>query len=78
MKNVLLTLIRFYQRTSFLHAPFFKTVLMSQNVCRFTPTCSDYAYQAIETYGSIKGSYLAIKRIIRCNPWTQGGYDPIP
>lgn len=46
--------------------------------CRFTPTCSEYAYTAIERYGSIKGSLLAIKRILRCNPLFKSGYDPVP
>ena len=48
------------------------------NSCRYTPTCSNYAIEAIERYGSIKGSYLAIKRILRCNPFGSSGYDPVP
>ena len=47
--------------------------------CRYIPTCSDYALQAIEKYGAIKGTYLAIRRILRCNPFTKRGfYDPVP
>jgi len=46
--------------------------------CRFTPTCSHYGYQAIDKYGFVKGSWLAIKRIGRCHPFNQGGYDPVP
>ena len=46
--------------------------------CRFTPTCSMYALEAIEKYGPWKGVYLAFKRIIRCNPYCKGGYDPVP
>lgn len=46
--------------------------------CRFTPTCSSYALEAIRKYGPIKGTYLAIKRILKCNPWHEGGYDPVP
>lgn len=46
--------------------------------CRFYPTCSMYAIEAIEKYGAIKGSYLAIKRILRCHPLNKGGYDPVP
>ncbi len=46
--------------------------------CRFTPTCSEYALQAVEKYGALKGSWLAVKRIIRCNPFCKGGYDPLP
>ena len=47
------------------------------NSCRHTPTCSNYGIEAIIEYGSIKGSFLAIKRIIRCNPWGTSGYDPV-
>ena len=46
--------------------------------CRFTPTCSQYALEAIQKYGPGKGTFLAIKRILRCNPYSKGGYDPVP
>ena len=46
--------------------------------CRFTPTCSEYARQALMKHGPIKGLYLAIWRILRCNPWGGSGYDPVP
>lgn len=46
--------------------------------CRFTPTCSQYALQAIERYGALKGGGLALWRILRCNPFHPGGYDPVP
>lgn len=46
--------------------------------CRFTPTCSRYAMEAIEKYGAFKGTYLGIKRILRCHPGNPGGYDPVP
>ncbi|MBR4910707.1 MAG: membrane protein insertion efficiency factor YidD [Clostridia bacterium] len=46
--------------------------------CRFTPTCSQYAIEAIEVHGAFKGSFLAIRRILRCNPFCKGGYDPVP
>ena len=46
--------------------------------CRFSPTCSNYAIEALERYGTIIGLYLSIKRIIRCNPWGGYGYDPVP
>ncbi|MDD6211464.1 MAG: membrane protein insertion efficiency factor YidD [Bacteroidales bacterium] len=46
--------------------------------CRFTPTCSQYAIEALKKYGPFKGSLLTIKRILRCNPWGGSGYDPVP
>ena len=46
--------------------------------CRFTPTCSEYARQALIKHGPVKGLYLAIRRILRCNPWGESGYDPVP
>lgn len=48
------------------------------NQCRFTPTCSVYTIEAIETHGVAKGVYLGAKRICRCNPWCEGGHDPVP
>lgn len=68
MKRVLIFLINCYQ----------KIPGKWHDSCRFVPTCSEYAKIAIDRFGSIKGSYLAIKRIIRCNPWGSYGYDPVP
>jgi putative membrane protein insertion efficiency factor len=48
------------------------------SVCRFQPTCSQYALEATKKYGFARGSWLAAKRIIRCNPFSEGGYDPVP
>jgi uncharacterized protein len=46
--------------------------------CRFWPSCSDYAIEALRTHGALRGSGLAARRILRCNPWCEGGYDPVP
>ena len=46
--------------------------------CRYEPTCSHYAHQAIDRHGALKGSWLAVKRIVRCQPWGGSGYDPVP
>jgi len=46
--------------------------------CRYQPTCSQYAYQAIERYGALRGAWLAFKRVLRCAPWGRSGYDPVP
>ena len=69
MRYLLLGLIRLYQAT------FSKAMPPS---CRFTPSCSHYGYEAIDKYGAIKGSWLAIKRVARCHPLNPGGYDPVP
>ena len=70
MKKVLLTLIRFYQRHI---SPAFPAR------CRFRPTCSAYAIEAITKYGALKGGFLALKRFLRCNPFCKGSfYDPVP
>jgi putative membrane protein insertion efficiency factor len=66
----LLAIIRLYQLT------FSRT--LPPNTCRFYPTCSHYGYRAIFKYGAIKGSFMAIWRILRCNPFNPGGYDPVP
>jgi putative membrane protein insertion efficiency factor len=69
MKYVGMALIRLYQMT-------LSKILPPS--CRFEPSCSHYTYQAIEKYGLIKGSWLGFKRILRCNPFNPGGYDPVP
>ncbi len=69
MKALALWLLRFYQRFISPHFP---------PACRFTPTCSQYTYEAIEHYGFIKGGWLGLKRLARCHPFNPGGYDPVP
>lgn len=70
MKKIFLGLIRFYQRAISPYRP---------ACCRFTPTCSQYAYEAIRKYGAFKGGYLALRRLLRCNPFNKGNpYDPVP
>ncbi len=75
-KLIILRLIRFYQKTfSPDHGPF--SILHPFGYCRFKPTCSEYAYKAIEKHGLIKGSLKALWRILRCHPFSRGGYDPV-
>ncbi|TCL76331.1 hypothetical protein EDC14_100284 [Hydrogenispora ethanolica] len=69
MKGVILFFIMLYQK---LISPFFP------RSCRYYPTCSNYMIQAIQKYGVIKGMFLGSKRILRCNPFAKGGYDPVP
>lgn len=68
MKNILIKFIKLYQ----------KIPGKFHNNCRFTPTCSNYAIEALEKYGTIKGVFLTIKRLLRCTPWGGSGYDPVP
>ena len=68
MRYLAAALIRLYQKFS----------RLTPAVCRFYPTCSTYAMQAVEKYGALKGAWLAVKRILRCNPFNDGGYDPVP
>jgi putative membrane protein insertion efficiency factor len=78
MKQLILFLIRLYQSTArYLLKPIFRTFFPADFKCRFSPTCSDYTYQAVEKYGVIKGLYVGIKRIARCHPWDKGGFDPL-
>lgn len=73
---VAISVIKFYQKTlSFDHGPL--KIFHPIGYCRFKPTCSDYAILAIEKYGFWKGGLKACWRIIRCNPWNHGGYDPV-
>lgn len=77
LKLVAKFLIRVYQKTlSFDHSFWAKPEVY--RVCIYHPSCSEYAYQAIDKYGAFKGTFIGIKRIMRCGPWAQGGYDPVP
>ncbi len=69
LTRLALGLIRLYQRTLSQVMP---------PTCRFIPSCSEYGYEAIEKYGVLRGGWLAVKRLVRCNPFNPGGYDPVP
>jgi uncharacterized protein len=66
---LLIQLIRFYQR--------FLSPLLPPS-CIYKPTCSQYTLEAIRKHGALRGTYLGVRRILRCHPWSQGGYDPVP
>lgn len=68
-KRILLWLIHFYRSNI---SPMYPAS------CRYLPTCSQYALEAVEKYGALKGGYLALRRILRCHPFRKGGYDPVP
>lgn len=69
MKKLLMAMVRFYRKNI---SP------MRPPCCRFIPTCSEYALEALEKYGALKGSWLALKRLSKCHPFHKGGYDPVP
>lgn len=68
MKKIIIWVINLYQ----------KTPINTHGYCKFTPSCSEYTKEAVEKFGVIKGLTLGIKRILRCNPFGKGGYDPVP
>lgn len=78
-RRVFLTIIRGYQKVfSFDHGLLGK-IFTNTRYCKFTPTCSEYGYEAVERYGVFKGGWIFVKRFVRCNPWTEAGmYDPVP
>ncbi len=69
MKSAVLTAIRFYQRHISPTMP---------PSCRYLPTCSQYGYEAVQRYGLTRGGWLALRRLLRCHPFSAGGYDPVP
>ena len=70
MKRIFLFLIKFYRK----HL----SGLKGGSTCKYIPTCSQYGLEAVEKYGALKGGYLTAKRIVKCNPMSKGGYDPVP
>ena len=70
LKRFFIFLIKLYRK--------YISPLKGRSTCIYTPTCSLYALQAIEKYGILKGSYLSLRRILRCHPFHKGGYDPVP
>ena len=69
MKRAMLASLRFYKR---------RISPLLPPACKYTPTCSEYAMQAVERYGAVYGGYLAARRLLRCHPFAKGGYDPDP
>lgn len=68
MKKLIIRLIKFYQK---------KISPAKKPCCRFFPTCSEYALQAVKKYGALKGTYKSVKRLLKCHPFHKGGYDPL-
>lgn len=75
-QHLAITFIKIYQKTlSFDHGPL--RMFYPYGFCRFTPSCSDYGIAAFSKYGFIRGTMMTAWRILRCNPWNKGGYDPV-
>ena len=70
MKKLFIGLIKFYKK--------YLSGLKAASTCKYIPTCSEYGIEAIEKYGALKGGLLTVWRILRCNPFSKGGYDPVP
>lgn len=70
MKKIMIFLINLYRK--------YLSPLKRRPTCIYMPTCSQYALEALEKYGFLKGSFLAVRRILRCHPFAKGGYDPVP
>ncbi len=76
LKRVVLGFIRLYQKTlSFDHGIVGK--VFGERFCRFYPSCSEYTYQAVLKYGVVRGGFKGVRRVLRCHPWNDGGYDPL-
>ena len=76
-KNLVLLLLKFYQKILSPDHSFWGKD-SGLRYCRHYPSCSHYAYEVVEKYGVIKGLWLGFFRVLRCNPWSKGGYDPVP
>ncbi|WP_312105812.1 membrane protein insertion efficiency factor YidD [Lachnoclostridium sp.] len=70
MKRILIEIVKLYRK--------YISPMKRVPTCRFTPTCSEYALEALQRYGAIKGSYLSVRRILKCHPFHKGGFDPVP
>ncbi len=77
MKKLVLSAIRHYQKSHTYSTAILRSLHLAGGVCRFHPTCSEYTYQAVDKYGSAKGLWIGLKRIVRCHPWNKGGLDPV-
>ncbi len=78
LEKICLSLILFYQNKISSEKGALYAIFGIKNVCRFSPTCSEYLYKAIKRYGIIKGLFLGTGRILRCHPFNKGGFDPVP
>jgi len=78
MKKIIISLIKGYQKIGIFNWPVFKTLFLTDASCRFSPTCSDYMIGSVDRFGVFKGLLIGLKRIVRCHPFSKGGFDPVP
>ena len=77
MKRLVVWLIRFYQKYLNPKRGPFRFLFLADSSCRFIPSCSAYSLEAFEKYGVLRGLWLSLKRVLKCHPWSSGGYDPV-
>lgn len=78
MRKFFLKLLQFYQNRRYIYGPLLSPFYLADHHCRFSPTCSQYAYGAVEKYGLFRGLFLGLRRLLRCHPFGKFGYDPVP
>lgn len=76
-QKLVLFLIKKYQHTKLFRHELLRVLFLTDGACRFRPTCSQYTYEAVAKYGTIKGILLGFRRILKCHPWSKGGHDPL-
>lgn len=77
MKKLIVWSIRFYRKYLNFNGFLFRLLFLTDRACRFNPTCSQYALEAVQKYGLFKGLGLGFKRVLKCHPWSRGGFDPV-
>jgi uncharacterized protein len=77
MKLVIINAITFWQRTFAMRENILRSFGLTAHTCKYTPTCSQYTKEAVQKYGILRGIFMGLKRVFRCNPWNVGGYDPV-
>jgi len=77
VKKLVLKSIRFYKKYLNVDSPVLRGLFVVDKACKFRPTCADYTYKAVEKYGVVRGLWKGLRRIVRCHPWSEGGWDPV-
>ncbi|MCX7996137.1 MAG: membrane protein insertion efficiency factor YidD [Patescibacteria group bacterium] len=78
MKGIVLRILHWYKASEPVRRSLAAQLHLPTDTCRFRPTCSEYASDAVKKYGAGRGCFLALRRVLRCGPWSKGGFDPVP